>query len=190
MSDIPCNETVLIKDLTECLLSNNSDMSNIYRKLSETTSCFATIQTDLLDLDTVLSLEYISRTVIKVFPTNEIETNSPKQASCELIIRKAGGKLSVETFTFDIDTDGQASAFKLVVDPSASVKNKPVQTKSSKSLPTSTFNLEMTKEQRAAKDALILPYMRKLNLEEEVTHQCSSDSDDFDDEDPDDDLEI
>jgi len=53
-----------------------------------------------------------------------------------------------------------------------------------------TFNLELTEEQKRAKDATVLPYMHQLNSSNSATQSFIYLEDADSDEDPDDDLDI
>jgi hypothetical protein len=117
-------------------------------------------------------------------------------AACELVQRQSGGKSAAELFRFDIDAEGRAHRFVKHGLPSriahqaqaaASEKNQPA------ALPTSSFNLGMTAEQRATKDSMVLPYTRATLAEQQQQAQPEEPkilAPDFDDEDPDEDLDI
>ena len=78
--------------------------------------------------------------------------------------------------------------------------NSPIedQSKSSESNPISTFNLSLTDKQREAKNDMELPYFKaqqmnsacNTNTSSATIHYSLECDDDFDDEDPDMDLEI
>lgn len=56
-----------------------------------------------------------------------------------------------------------------------------------------TFNMNLTEEEKAAKDSVVLPYMHHMAAEPVSTgviYYDEESDDDFDEEDPDDDLDL
>jgi len=175
-----------IKDLTEVLLST-SDQGLLFHQINEAKLLVATVQADLIDPLVAKKLEYLAKVIVKVMPGQ----NSPSQGAFELIQKQAGGKVSRDQFSFQIDASGVAHQIELLKKASSIAETPKVTLRSSG--PVSSFNLGMTAAQKASKDSVILPHMRSLSLSQQVEQLSVSRpilADDFDDEDPDEDLDI
>lgn len=175
-----------IKDLTDDLLSA-SDKSTLFHQISEAKLLVATIQTDLVDSLVVKKLEYLAKVIVKVIPDH----NSPSQGAFELIQRQAGGKVSLDQFSFQIDPNGVACQIEPLKKATPVAETPKVSLRATG--PVSSFNLGTTAAQKASKDSVILPHMRSLSLHQQAVQPSTSRpilADDFDDEDPDDDLDI
>lgn len=153
-----------------------------YKLLNNQKSVIGMIQTDLFTEEVIKKLEYLADTIIKVITSQG--HNSPLGATVEMICRQHGGKVTRDKFTFEIVGLGLACRFTKVHPPSQALTDS----SASEALPTSSFNLNMTAEQRSAKDSLVLPYMRVMQDDTKESPKVLAD--DFDDEDPDDDLDF
>lgn len=116
--------------------------------------------------------------------------------------RKKSGKVQYETDGFI--WDGKAFNVVPASQLTGEVQKEEVEPESmevdKKTDPTAnlSFNLSLTDEQRKTKESLVLPYMKAQTLEVSVEEEKKSGliyydpdaADDFDDEDPDDDLDI
>lgn len=132
----------------------------IFRLLKERNSLVGMVQTDLFTGEALKKLEYLADTVIKVIP-NSHGHNSPLGAIVEVICRQHGGKTTRDRHTFEIDDQGLACRFAKVHPQSQALPGSIL----SEALPTSSFNLNMTAEQRSVKDSLVLPYMRVMEAD-------------------------
>lgn len=180
-STIPSKPT-LLQDLTESFFKHSSQVIyNVLGNLKLKSTIFIHLQTDLLDPLVQATLEYLSVASLRMLSQDRLG----------LSWRKAGGKIIKESFKFDVDSESySAGNFQIakVVPLVVETQGKPAV------LPMASFNLSISEEQRKIKDALVLPYTR-LTLEDEERDKASQSNKqilapDFDDEDPDDDLEI
>ncbi|KAJ9076045.1 Elongator complex protein [Entomophthora muscae] len=117
-------------------------------------------------------------------------TNCPDANLVDLVHRLPSGKVSRERAVLKIDIDSNL-ACNITYSPYTNPNDEPLPeaTESEKKeveLPTdiSTFNLNLTDKQREARDDLVLPYLSGTIM------YHPDDGDDFDEDDPDDDLEI
>ncbi len=172
-----------VGDLTETLIMNGLTVE-LSNRLKDAKLIYGSVQTDMLSFETVKGLEYLANTIIKIQPIDG--PNSPSNAHFELVTRKPGGRISYQVYGFEIN-DGCMAKVRPID------KSKKVTVSIKTKGPHSTFNLGLSEEQKAVKDSIILPYMR-MNLNEEEGHDKTEArpvlADDFDDEDPDDDLDI
>lgn len=113
--------------------------------------------------------------------------DSAKMASCKIVHRKPGGRVLRENEEFVLTTDLFITDIKKVVHKK---EEKPVAQQAD---PTAnlTFNLRLSDEEKAARDSLVLPYIKRPSAgrgKGEITYVMERE-DDFDEEDdPDDDL--
>lgn len=133
------------------------------------------IQEDILeDTSYINELKYLADTIVDI------------QGHCSYKVthRSSGGKIKRESLILKDN--------KLTI---VTIKNTTTEssvTSSDNPLPQSTFNLLMTEEQLAAKANVALPHMRILSegIAAAPTYSKSILAEDYDDEDPDDDLDI
>lgn len=118
--------------------------------------------------------------------------------------RKKSGKVTYESngFIFNHQTKRLEVIPKNVIDNEKSITEEELSsaTESMQIDPTAnlSFNLSLTEEQRKAKENLVLPYLKAQQLEVSIDEEKKTGliyydpdaADDFDDEDPDDDLDI
>ncbi|CAO3638491.1 unnamed protein product [Mucor hiemalis] len=118
--------------------------------------------------------------------------------------RKKSGKVTYESngFIFNHQTKRLEVIPKSVIDNEKSITEEELTsaTESMQIDPTAnlSFNLSLTEEQRKAKENLVLPYLKAQQLEVSIDEEKKTGliyydpdaADDFDDEDPDDDLDI
>ena len=123
----------------------------------------ADVQSDILPMELVAKLQYIADTSITISPHQYYITH-----------RMTGGKGKRETCTFQ---DGRFLR----------IESGDIQTTQSSLQPTSTFNLGMTADQAAVKATVILPHYRVRDAPDDAKPILAED---YDEEDPDDDLEF
>lgn len=172
------SSAVLLTDLTEALFKCSPEV--VYQYLANTSSpVYVHLQTDILDPLVIAALEYLAVASLRMLAPDTLG----------LVWRKAGGKLVKESISFTVDPSTfSATAFQLAK-KAATLSTEPPKASAS---PASSFNLSISEEQRRVKDALVLPYTR-LTLDDNHDQRTSGKpilAPDFDDEDPDDDLEI
>merc|ERR1712137_370657 len=114
-----------------------------------------------------------------------------------LVIRhdRPSGRVAWATEGYGVDSDGSVVSMKVSKKMPVTVDS---ETSGSTLDPTAnlTFNLKLTEQEQSTKDKLVLPYMHHLH--DKATDPAQSGStiiyydsdDDFDEEDPDDDLDI
>ncbi|CAG8441521.1 16397_t:CDS:2 [Acaulospora morrowiae] len=122
--------------------------------------------------------------------------NLPDCGVCVIEHRKKSGKVLYETNMYHIDE----STTELVIQPEKNESvNEEVNTVSDPTTANLLFNLSLTEEQKKAKDEVILPYVKIQDQYEEKGSPTAGggtifyepdDADDFDEEDPDEDLDI
>ncbi|KAI8394337.1 Elongator complex protein 5 [Radiomyces spectabilis] len=135
-------------------------------------------------------------------PTNNVIS---KGALAKIEWRRKSGKVQYETNGFFVDLN--SNTLKIV--PGSQLTGKEVEEKEEsiesdlpQGMANLSFNLSLTEEQKKAKENLVLPYMKVQNadaysIEVDQTKKAEGTiyyepdaADDFDDEDPDDDLDI
>jgi hypothetical protein len=174
------SSAVLLTDLTETLFKRSPE--TVYQSLANTYSpVYIHLQTDILDPLIVAALEYLAVVSLRMLAPDTVG----------LVWRKAGGKLVKESSSFTAHPSTFAATAFQPARKTTTLSLEPPKTSAS---PASSFNLSISEEQRRAKDALILPYTR-LTLDDHHGddgrgHAKPILAPDFDDEDPDDDLEI
>lgn len=174
----------VLTDVTETLLC--SDELPALQQLDAASSerlVVAPVQADLLDAVLVQRLEYLAVAVVTVSPHAEL--NSPTTALLEIVQRRPGGRLSRESLLHSISADGMAHDFRPVPAGAAAPP-----TPRPEPLPVSSFNLGTTAEQQASRAAVVLPYTRQAADAGPAAAAPRILAPDFDDEDPDDDLDI
>jgi Elongator subunit Iki1 len=111
-------------------------------------------------------------------------TNDGGDSHCNLLLKKKSGKVAREDTICTLS--GNEVTFKAeVLDFKQLVEEKEVSFNSA-------MNLGLTDEQRKQKDSVVLPYLEAQKEEESngLIHYQPDNLDDYDDEDPDDDLDI
>lgn len=97
--------------------------------------------------------------------------------SCKVMQVKGGGRVTHQTYIW------QESTMDLV--PASTSTSTSTATQD---VPVSSFNLQLTPEQRQQKDELVLPYTAAQSTTTATFYYDPDSADDFDEEDPDDDL--
>ncbi|CAG8634295.1 14714_t:CDS:2 [Racocetra fulgida] len=120
-----------------------------------------------------------------------VHMNSPECSMCVIEHRKKSGKVFYERNVYHVDesTNGLIIQFAKEITDDMNVKDNDTVANMS-------FNLSLTEEQKKAKNDIILPYI-KINMKKKKNDSSGGiifyepdANDDFDEEDPDDDLSI
>ncbi|XP_069978894.1 elongator complex protein 5 [Penaeus vannamei] len=134
---------------------------------------------DVLPENILSAVCHIASAVVYVLPTTP--------SSCKVVLKKPSGKVlkSHEEFTLTPDLQVQVrKAQSQTTLPSASDPETDAILAAQ-----TTFNLALTDDQRRAKNNLLLPHTRIQSTGGQI-HYTPDDVDDWDDDDPDDDLDI
>lgn len=174
-------------------------------------SIFSFLHRDLCDVTTVKSSEYVSNCIINLVSEDEVcgpGEKSPKfdpktQNMCKIIHRKKGGKIteSIESFFISkimIVTSKPWQPENRIKD--VDVGDSPDSSPDEEEMVRSTFSLKLSKQEKEARSKLVMPYTKPAHLKVKMDEDTPSsggmiyyepdDTDDFDDEDPDDDLDF
>uniref|UniRef100_A0A1E1X5G3 Elongator complex protein 5 n=1 Tax=Amblyomma aureolatum TaxID=187763 RepID=A0A1E1X5G3_9ACAR len=142
----------------------------------------ALLHADVHEEHQVSKLCYLADTTLAVYMHD-----SAKLAGCKIVHRKPGGRVLREDEEFVLTADLSITDIKKVVQKK---EEKPVAQQPDPAA-NLTFNLRLSDEEKAAKDSLVLPYIKKPSAgrgKGEITYVMERE-DDFDEEDdPDDDL--
>eukprot|EP00794_Sanderia_malayensis_P015199 gene15199-16768_t len=183
-----------------CKLFN--ELSNLRNKV-QTVQIVATVQRDVVSSIELNALTYIADASI-ILQSSETKAkrkhsgSQPEQNKfqADVTLRKKSGKVSREVVVCSVNKD-----LAIEKDKNAQVE-KDKEEEASEADPTEnlSFNLRLTETEKQARSQVKLPYM--LNEVQKAVHLDGStaghgkiiyepdDADDFDDEDPDDDLDI
>ncbi|XP_071541026.1 elongator complex protein 5 [Panulirus ornatus] len=123
---------------------------------------------------------HIARATVHLMPT--------KPCSCRVVLRKPSGKVIKAHEEFSLTSELQVQDIHPV-----HVKEVPCVAESSDTdailAAQTTFNLSLTDDQRIEKNKLLLPHTRVQSLGGQILY-TPDDADDWDEDDPDDDLDI
>ncbi|KAG7166217.1 elongator complex protein 5-like [Homarus americanus] len=135
---------------------------------------------DVVPESMLAALCHIAAATVHLLPT------SP--CSCRLVLRKPSGKVIKAHEEFTLTPDLQVQD----VQPAKSIRTQHVSESSETDVilaAQTTFSLALTEDQRIAKNSLLLPHTR-VQTQGGHIHYTPDDVDDWDDDDPDDDLDI
>lgn len=174
-------------------------------------SIFSFLHRDLCDVTTLKSLEYVSSCVINLVSEDEIcgigekpsKLNPKNQNLCKIIHKKKGGKIkqSIESFYINKNSIVTSKPWQ----PEDRIKDvdlgdSPDSSPDDEEMVRSTFSLKLSKQERDARSKLVMPYTKPAHLKVKMDGDAPpsggmiyyepDDADDFDDEDPDDDLDF
>lgn len=194
---------------------NIQDLNQSFSKEQKSYSILSLFHADLLNERCMKSLEYVASTVLHLVwekdalkeIAREKKTHKARRKLCKMIHRKQSGKGLEATYSFGVVKG-------LVIDialwnPEFEYKdilNKPPSSANSED-PTAnlTFNLSLSSSEKTARSKLVMPYTKTRHLEvkleedspttkgsgdEGLIYYEPDDADDFDEEDPDDDLDF
>ncbi|EGG22059.1 hypothetical protein DFA_01949 [Cavenderia fasciculata] len=157
-------------------------------------SVFGIFHSDLHYTDRTIQrqLEYLSTTAISVTPlpaniqlSQSLMTNA-YEATITVLNKKRSGRV-VRNVEYYYEKNGINGY--LAFDSAESLEKKP-EIKELDPTENLSFNLKLSEDERAAKDAVVLPYMRTNDGSANLLIIEDPDEEDYDDEDPDDDLDI
>ena len=199
----PSDQSVVIDSLTDLLVFfRHSEVTNFVRKLRQTfgkqSKLVAVIHQTCLSDSALDDLRKFFNTVLEI---SDLSRKKVAEKICAINHLKPGGKLvcSKEILKFESDWSIKISpfedtTFKKIIEEEELIDNL------------TTFNLETTKDtEKKAKDNLVLPFYKDTQIAGQVKIQGQVESksetqgkiyyepdsgDDWDDEDPDDDLDF
>jgi len=176
---------LVFDSISPLILRHGIQIFQFLRRLSSPSEKFyfgsvlCLVHADVHSDSIIQQLDYISTTTITVSPPPPTTYNYTMAISL-LHKRKAGKIAQVEEYV-QLDKNGNASFFS-----PAKLKHHHDNQPNKAADPTAdlTFNLKLSEQEKAAKEAVVLPYIHQESGVESVR-------DDYDDdEDPDDDLDI
>ncbi|XP_021926908.1 elongator complex protein 5 isoform X2 [Zootermopsis nevadensis] len=132
---------------------------------------------------------HLAATIVRVGPFTQSSRGNP---IAHIIHKKQGGKVLKRAEYYFIDADNRVKSEDLtVVVPTTTGMNKEMIDDSNLPQNLTTFKLSLGQQEKQARSQLVLPYLRRVNSEKggEVFYQPDA-ADDWDEEDPDDDLDI
>lgn len=179
--------TLVIDSLSTALIYHQyrdvyMNLMCLLRKAESLQLVMALLHTDVHEEHQVSQLCYVANTILKMY-AHENE----RMAGCKIVHKKPGGRVLREDEEFVLTADLLITDIKKVVHKK---EEKPVaqQVDPAANL---TFNLRLSDVEKAAKDSLVLPYVKNSSVgrgKGEITYVMERE-DDFDEEDdPDDDL--
>uniref|UniRef100_A0A2S2NZ92 Elongator complex protein 5 n=1 Tax=Schizaphis graminum TaxID=13262 RepID=A0A2S2NZ92_SCHGA len=181
------NIVFFIDSLSMYLL--RTDFSKVYKELLDITSsdkfpnivqCVAVIHNDVTEVNQIEHLKNICKTHVQVQ-----STNNPLFLKLRLEHKRSNGKCVVQKLSGELKSD---CSFKLINDLA------PQKIEEDKGIPKNlaSFKLDLQDNEKKAKEELILPYTLVQNTSNTggMIHYVPDEADDWDEEDPDDDLEI
>ncbi|XP_025422950.1 elongator complex protein 5 [Sipha flava] len=181
------NVVILIDSLSMYLLG--TDFRNVYKEVLEITSLekvpnvvqlVAVIHEDVTEKHYTEHLKNICKTYIHVQ-----NTNNPLVLNLRLEHKRSNGKCVVQKLKGELKSD---CTFKLINDL------LPQTIEEEKGIPKNlaSFKLDLQENEKKAKEELVLPYTLVQNASNigGIIHYIPDEADDWDEEDPDDDLEI
>ncbi|RKP13605.1 Elongator complex protein 5 [Piptocephalis cylindrospora] len=121
--------------------------------------------------------------------------NSTTDALLHITVMKRSGKKSVEDLMVEYENDGRIKGLTPVTEASHTQHPSPSQDESKEQVPEpssvqASFNLGLTEQEREARDNTVLPYTQITESDKATFYYQPDEGDDFDDEDPDEDLDI
>jgi len=181
-SDI--EENVIIIDKIDDFVNHQSELqliNSLNKLLKESSVCQVIIHCnmDILTESFLSALCYISAAQVTLIPT--------VPCSCKVLFKKNSGKLIKAHESFKL-TDKFVIQYIKAVEKTASSQVEITDTDAILAAQT-TFNLTLTQDQKLAKSKLLLPHQRIQSHGGHI-HYTPDDADDWDEDDPDDDLDI
>ena len=134
---------------------------------------FATIHGDCHSISDIATLKNYSDLWLTV--------TSPDFKRTEFVKRHSKGKVEFKKYNLDIENFVLKNAL-------LSTKVEKSISQGAEALPTSTFNLQLNEKEREDRSQLEMPYWK--DKKDPKIEYIPDDNDDWDDEDPDDDLDI
>ena len=136
---------------------------------------FATVHGDCHSISDIATLKNYSDLWLTV--------TSPDFKRTEFLKRHSKGKVEFKKYNLEIENFVLKNALL-----SKKVEKRSVSQEAAETLPTSTFNLQLNKKELEDRSQLEMPYWK--DKKDPKIEYIPDDNDDWDDEDPDDDLDI
>ncbi|CAL4209033.1 unnamed protein product, partial [Meganyctiphanes norvegica] len=179
-------ENVIIIDRIEDFVNHQSELQliNSLHKLSKDSNVSQVIihcSTDVLSESFLSALSYISAAKIMLKPT--------VPCICKVVFRKKSGKLIKAHESFKL-SDKFVIQNVIVVEKTVPTSQDETSDVDAILAAQTTFNLTLTEEQKFAKNKLLLPHQRIVSVHGGHIHYTPDDVDDWDEDDPDEDLDI
>eukprot|EP01121_Diplochlamys_sp_Union-15-3_P017863 TRINITY_DN6380_c0_g2_i1.p1 TRINITY_DN6380_c0_g2~~TRINITY_DN6380_c0_g2_i1.p1 ORF type:complete len:203 (-),score=19.70 TRINITY_DN6380_c0_g2_i1:46-612(-) len=188
MSNLPFSSTALVIDSLSSLILHLGleQVIKLLQTIRNSTKVrffpiLVVLHNDLHDDFIIKSIERLAVSIITMNQPPS-DTLIAIRGTYQLIQKRKSGKATKSLEHYIIHENMELKFFS-----DNEVKKKVTQQKQKESLTNLTFNLELTEEQKAAKDKVILPYSREAQASQKS--EIIFDEDDFD-SDPDEDLDI
>lgn len=192
---------------------NIEKIHEIFSKTGKSCTFLSLLHRDLCDEVTLKCVEYLSNCIVNLVSEDELSNftekpkkNSPKTSKlCKIVFKKKGGRISefIETFTIGKNTVISSKPWQ----PENKIKDVDVDDDSidpvmeEEELVRSTFSLKLSQQEKEARSKLVMPYTKPPHLDVKMDgdpgqpspgmiYYEPDEADDFDDEDPDDDLDF
>lgn len=177
-------ENIIVIDRIDDFVNHQSELQliNSLHKLSTDINVSQVIihcSTDVISDSFLSALSYISEARITMMPT--------VPCSCKVVFRKKSGKLMKAHEQFKLSESFMLQNIS-TVEKTSSAQEETSDTDAILAAQT-TFNLTLTEDQKLAKNKLLLPHQRIQSHGGHI-HYTPDDVDDWDEDDPDDDLDI
>lgn len=181
--------TIVIDSLSTVMMNHRFEdvyvgLLCLLRKVKAVQLVLALLHTDVHGEHEVAKLCHLATTTLTPYHLQD----TPNAAGCKTVHRKPGGRILRQEEEFILKPDLSIADIKKVDRQKLEAKPAPQQPDPTANL---TFNLRLSDEEKATKDSLVLPYIRKQPSgggKGEITYVMERE-DDFDEEDdPDDDL--
>lgn len=203
---------IVIKSLSRLLLWKSSStvctlLNQLYSNPPDTQTGYQVVQviglvhTDLHDDQTLNAINFLASSLLWITQDLEQKNSDPSVSWCRILHKRRTGKVIRKVGSFTIDDnyelteheekDWNASSFTARMEPLAVQEVDPTENL--------TFNLKLTDNERHARSNLKLPYMYHEEKKSQVAVNSvgegkvfyqPDEADDFDEDDPDDDLNI
>lgn len=144
---------------------------------------------DLHDNQSLFLIEHLATSEVKVTPAKHLQFHM----ACNTVHKRLSGKVIKTAEHFNLD---EAYGIQDVTEVKAvDTKKTTIETKQPDPAANLTFNLTLTDKEKDARSQVKLPYTYDLNRQDDTVGEGKifyqpDEADDFDEEDPDDDLDI
>lgn len=180
---------------------NLETIRDVFAKSRKKFSIFSLLHRDLCDGTMAKRVSYLSNCVLNLVSLEEIgrfsKSSTGNENLCEIIRKKKGGKITESIESFIITKQGVVVSKSW--QPQDQIKDldvgdSPDSPLEEEELVRSTFKLNLSEREKEARNKLVMPYTKPSHLRavasEGMIYYEPDDADDFDDEDPDDDLDF
>lgn len=159
-----------------------ADIFSVIRRVNQTKNIhmIALVHRDVHSKETLHQLNYCFSCHLRI----GTYANKPR---CKGRLKSVGGKIIDSDELYDINPEGELTNIE---EFQTEINNK-LETVLTTAIPKSTFRLGLNQNEETARSKVVLPYIRKPNkLDDKGKIFYEAENDDWEDEDPDDDLEI